>query len=460
MAARPAPRIDEEEAGGLGIPWGGWPIVRPVPAWRPWLLAVVYALALLPLTIAPRHSGNVLSRYMTIEAIVERGELAIERSPILARSGSPDVVKFGTHLYSDKPPVLSAIAAPVYGIVYLSGSRFCGGGYQFVVANLALTWCLVGLASAWTLLSIRRLFQAVPIPPWTSDLLALGFGFASQLLTYAVTFNNHSVAGALATAALATTVLERPGTGQVGSRWLAGFLAALAMVVDLPTGGLMLAGLGVIQLIRVGAIPWAYLGGSLPPLLIHAWLQSMVTGTPLPAEMYPEAFAYPGSYWASPEGIWKERGPRVWFLVEMLVGPQGWLTVTPALAFGLVGVAMTVVRREDPIRPLAVMVGGSVVILLGYYTWGVRRLDFGGASFGVRHLLAITPPVFVLGVIALARIRRWWASVLFLLLMGIGLAYAVAGVRDPWSRIDQRASGPVIHVLQKLVPYQTTGTRH
>ncbi len=88
-------------------------LVSPVHPARPWILGATYFVAVAVAALAPRHSGNVFSRYMTIESIVERGTLAIEDSPLLERSGSPDLVKFGSHLYSDKPPVLSALGALV-----------------------------------------------------------------------------------------------------------------------------------------------------------------------------------------------------------------------------------------------------------------------------------------------------------------------------------------------------------
>src|SRR4051812_26429787 len=89
---------------------------RPVRPFRPLLLGALYWASLAPLTLypAPRHSGNVWSRYMTVESIVERGTLAVDRSPLLRISGSPDLVRFGGHLYSDKPPVLSALSAAIY----------------------------------------------------------------------------------------------------------------------------------------------------------------------------------------------------------------------------------------------------------------------------------------------------------------------------------------------------------
>ncbi len=139
-----------------GVSRGDSPVVRRVHPARPWLLGVLFAAVPLPLTVAPKISGNVLSRYMTIEAIVERGGLAIERSPLLARSGSPDLVQFGPQYDSDKPPVLPALAAPIYALVYGAGVRFSGPPPQFVVANLVLVGGLVGFSSAWTLVGLTN----------------------------------------------------------------------------------------------------------------------------------------------------------------------------------------------------------------------------------------------------------------------------------------------------------------
>ena len=150
-------------------------MVRPVRGFRPWVLGLVYLVALLPLTFAPRHSGNVLSRYMTIEAIVERGTLAVERTPMIAlRIARPvDMVKFGDHYYSDKPPVLAVLASPIYAGMAVLGARFTGSQTQFILDNLAITCLTVGLASAMTLVWLRRLLQCVPIPPLAADLAEL-----------------------------------------------------------------------------------------------------------------------------------------------------------------------------------------------------------------------------------------------------------------------------------------------
>ncbi len=446
------------------LAFGAVPVVRPVKWFRPWLLGLVYFLALFPLTLNPfkdAKSGNVMSRYMTIEAIVEKGTIAVERTPMMKIARPVDIVRFGDHFYSDKPPVLAALATPIYGAMFMVGARFTGSEFQFTLDNLAIIWLTVGVASAMTLVWLRRIFQGVPIPPVVADLLTLGFGFGSQLLTYGVTFNNHSVAAALITGAMALTLLERTGGRAARDRFGVGLFTGFAAVIDLPAGCLMLAGLGLIQAVRVRSIPWAFVAGAVGPLLLHCWLQSLVTGTPLPVEMYPAAFDYPGSFWLTPDGTFQEYGPRFRFGLELLLGPPGWLTLTPVLAFGLVGLVLVLKRPGDPLRPMAALVAGSLVVLVVYYTFVVRRTDFAGQSFGTRHLLAITPAVYLFAVEALARLRSRLVPALFVLLMGVGFFYAYHGVKDPWARVEEREQvEPTLKVAQRFVIYPWSRTRH
>ena len=214
--------------------------------------------------------------------------------------------------------------------------------------------------------------------------------------------------------------------------------------MDLPIGGLTGAGVGLILLRRDRWAVGAFGAGLLGPVLLHAALQSQVTGTPLPAEMYPAAFEYPGSFWASPSGRWTEPGPRWRFGLDFVIGRQGWLTVCPALWLGLVGlVGALLARRGSPraaLRPVAVIVAGTLGVLIVYYTWGVRRTDFAGASWGVRHLL-------VAGLRGVAWSVGWGIIGLLTLVGGI---YAVEGAIDPWTRVENRMKAdPVLRAVQQ-----------
>ncbi len=427
---------------------------RPIHPARALVLGLVYWAALWPFTIAPRHSGNVWSRYMTVESLVERGTPAIERSPLLGPSGSPDVVKVGGHIYSDKPPVLSALAAVVYAPLSWSGWRFSGSPTQFVRVNLVLVAVVVGLTSALAVVAMRLLLQCVDLSRGVADLLALVLGFGSQLFSYAVTFNNHSVAAGLITSAFALIALERPDARRLRlRRGVAGLLAGLAATIDLPAGCASVLVLALWLGARTRRVPIVFLSMAALPLLLHAGLQLASTGSPLPVEMTPGAFDFEGSYWKTEAGRARETVPRWRWGVELLVGPQGWWTVTPLVAVGVVGMVRIVLRQGDPLRPLAAATGAVVFMLLGYYTWGVRRIDFAGLSFGTRHMLAVSPLCLVFSVAWLARWRRRGiAAAVFAVGLLVGGVYAWEGMLDPWSRIERRRDVALI-LLQRGVLY-------
>ena len=428
-------------------------VKRPIGRLRAALPAVAFAIVLGVLAYAPRHSGNVWSRYMTIESIVERGTLAIGDSPLLEASGSPDLALFREHFYSDKPPVLSALGALVYLPMERSGLRMAEMGASFLLVNLALVVSLVAMPSAVALYALRRMFQAIDIHRCAADLLTIGFGFGSMLYVYGVTFNNHSPAAGLLTAAFAGVLLG-PSSGRSGlvRSGLVGLMAGLAATIDLPAGGTLWLALLIWIAARSRRAALAFAIGSAPPALLHCGLQTLVTGTPLPVEFYPEALAFEGSYWATEEGRFVDEQPRIWFLIELLIGPQGWLTMTPALIFAPVGLAMAMIRRRDEVGAGAIVVSAASLVLLGFYSFGVRRTDFAGASYGTRHLLAISPLVFFYAGAALERLRAGAWRLIFAALMAIGIAYATMGMLRPWTRAERR-SEVVVLLLQRFVLY-------
>ncbi|MFO0956145.1 MAG: hypothetical protein U0800_01620 [Isosphaeraceae bacterium] len=435
------------------------PRARPIGWPRSLVPALIVWLALIPLSIKPRHSGNVWSRYMTIESIVERGTMAIDRSPLLGPSGSPDIVKWKGRTYSDKPPSLSALSSPVYLALFASGWKMAGSPHQFLRVNLVMVSSVIGLGTFLALVALRRMLQIVPVPKFGADLATLAAGFGTPLLTYGVTFNNHSVAAGLLTAAFAMVLLERPGQRRLPARRaVAGFSSGLAAAIDLPAGGVLIAGLGLWLIARAKRPPWAFAVAACIPLMSHAALQLASTGSPFPVEMTPDRFEYDNSYWNTEEGTFRETIPRWLWGVEMLVGPQGWLTITPVLALGLVGIGWIAARRGDPLRAPALVAGGMIGVRVLYYAFGVRRTDFSGLSYGTRHLLAVTPLAWFFAIAALGRWQfrgLWVASGIF---WAVGFIYAWHGMLDPWSRVERRTE-PALIFLQKAVLYPYTSYR-
>lgn len=431
----------------------------PISRLRAAIPALIFTAILTLLTTPPKMSGNVWSRYMTIEAIVERGTLCLEDSPYLLPSGSPDLAKFRGRLYSDKPPVLAALGASVYLPLQQSGYRMFdlrsprAFMESFQPVNRALVGILIAIPSGITLYSIRRMFQAIDLPRVFADFLSIGLSYGSLIFTYGVTFNNHSLAAGLITASFALTVLHQTADRmRIIRTVLVGLLASLAATIDLPAGGAFWLGLVIWVAVRSRRSLRAFLAGSAPMIILHCVLQSVVTGTPLPVEMYPEALAFEGSYWATEDGTNQETIPRIVFLVELLLGPQGWLTVTPVLFFLPIGLGAAILYRRDSLRGGAMLVLSVAFILLVYYSVLVRRTDYSGQSFGIRHLLPITPLVLFYAATALEILRAKVWRIAFVGLMFVGLLYSLSGVNNPWSRIENRKD-PSIRLVQRFVIY-------
>src|SRR5262245_41975636 len=102
------------------------------------LIAAGYLVVIALIAIRPQLCANVFSRYATAESLVNRGTLAIEKSPLFEAS-KPDVAKFGDHFYSDKAPVLSVMAAVVLWLLGLGGVQIGESSTDFFAAN----WVLV-----------------------------------------------------------------------------------------------------------------------------------------------------------------------------------------------------------------------------------------------------------------------------------------------------------------------------
>jgi hypothetical protein len=301
------------------------------------------------------------------------------------------------------------------------------------------------------------LFNQLRFSLIAGDALAFAFGYTSLLLPYAITFNNHVVAAGFITAALLLLVEAQEDS----SGWrmaAAGGCASLAAVTDLPAGSAFLFAFGLWLTMDSRRFPVAFVLGALPLVLIHCVSQSMVTGTPLPAEFYPQSFLYPGSYWASAEGTFHETGPRWQFGLEMMFGPQGWLTMTPVLVFGIIGLGVSLFGPRGPLRFAALSVIAASVVTLVFYIWLTRRTDFAGQSFGTRHLLAISPVLYLFAAATISRCRGRAVIVVFLGLTLIGAVYAWHGIADPWRRIEER-SDPALLALQRLTLYPTNGFR-
>ena len=381
---------------------------------RPWALAapIVVLLVCLPLLHPLRYpaawqmSDDEMSRYGTVQALVEQKTFSIDQTQFVATS---EKTRVGDTWYSDQPPVPGLLLAGPYWLLYKGGLSF---RHHPALVEYLLTLVAVTLpvaAAAGMLYRMGRLFELAR--PWRTG-MALAVVLGSGLVSYATVLNPYAPAAALLLLAVAILVqVSRAKVPLQSGAYLlsAGFFAALGAVIDPAAGvfALLLAGVPL-------TMPWRWSPriagvlmfgiGMLPPILLHVALSEPITGdwrlglTPLPA-MQPlhshhlpvvspvdQDDYLPANAPSTPQEVaaYLQRG------VAALAGEHGIFSHFPVLIFGALGLGI-VLRKHWPAstKALAIVTSlGTVVVLIHYIALPV---DWRWAMFGVRWYVLVLP---------------------------------------------------------------------
>src|SRR5437016_1677324 len=188
---------------------------------------------------------NQNSQFDLTRAIVERHTFAIDAYA----SNTGDISRAGGHVYSNKSPALSWIAAIPYAALHAMNG---GDTIEAIILNTyILTLICVALPGAlipWILYRHARKkgFSA----PWSAT-IALATGLATQLLPYSTIFMLHVPSGALL---LYAAISER--------RALAGFSAGRAAAMN------YLCAPALIVFALTGDRKSRFVAGAIPPLIL------------------------------------------------------------------------------------------------------------------------------------------------------------------------------------------------
>src|SRR5439155_5952343 len=197
---------------------------------------------------------NQNSQFDLTRAIVERHTFAIDDYA----SNTGDVSRAGGHVYSNKSPALSWIAAIPYAILFAINPS---DSIEAIILNTyiltALCVALAGALIPWMLYRYarRKGFSA----PWSAT-IALTAALATQLLPYSTIFMLHVPSGALLLFALTS---ER--------RVLGGFAAGLATAMNYLCAPALIV-LAVTRKIR-------FVAGAIAPLVLLAIYQKICFGS-------------------------------------------------------------------------------------------------------------------------------------------------------------------------------------
>jgi hypothetical protein len=369
----------------------------------------------------PFLSANDRSRWLTIRSLVEHGTYRIDEITREPNWDSIDVVKhdghgraapgpFEGHLYSSKPPLLSTILAGEYWLIYratgysLKEEPYLVGRFMLATINIP---CLVVI---WLL--VARHVERYGRTDWGRIFVVAAAVFGTLQTSFATALNNHLIGAVSAMIAFDAVVrIACEGDVRILRFVQAGLFAAFTAANELPA-------LSLFAAFAVGLLwkqPWRTLVGFAPAA---ALVGAAALGTNYAAhETIVPAYAHRkpampdndwydfqyvdrngkvrDSYWSAitdRSSVDKGEPSRAKYALHALIGHHGIFSLTPVFIFSFVGLGMTVCRRDDPLRPIALALAiVSLVCIAFYLTRGEIDRNYGGTSAAFRWALWFAP---------------------------------------------------------------------
>ena len=350
---------------------------------------------------------NQNSQFDLTRAIVERHTFAIDAYA----SNTGDVSRAGGHIYSNKSPALSWIAAIPYAILYPTNHS---GSIEAVILNTyLLTVLCVALPGAlipWMLYLYARKngFSA----PWSAT-IALTSALATQLLPYSTIFMLHVPSGALLLFALTS---ER--------RALGGFAAGLATAMNY----LCAPAIVILAIAR----KTRFVAGAIAPLLLLAIYQKICFGSFLTLSLAHEdqRFLTKGAAF----GIF--RLPTLDAIFGISVSSyRGLFYFAPVLIMAIGGAILWYRGREKGLWEIVLIFAIFFVINSSFNGWE------GGFGIGARYLVPAIPLLALL----MLRCRGWLRPML------VALAAVSVAINFAAAAVDPQPSGSIPRPLTQYI---------
>ncbi len=328
---------------------------------------------------------NERSRLYLAVAMVDQHTLNIDLSS--ARFGRIlDTASHAGHLYSDKAPGSSFLAAGVYGAVRLFTDPADWKVEELILLMRRALMIPIGLLGFFAL---RRLLRRTGVvAPWV-DLVSLGWMLGSSAFHYSTAFYGHQIVGVALIGALALVL--RAEEAIVRSRFSPALVAAAAGACAGVAGlteyqaGIPAALLALYVLFGpLGRRPLGALGfalGALPFLVLLGWYNTHAFGGPL--ELSYQHLTNKTLASIHDQGIGGVTVPH-WasFYGGILSLHRGLVATSPMFLFAIPGV-VALWRRER--RRLAVLVGATSLYFVLFIS--SSNMWVAGWGFGPRLLV-------------------------------------------------------------------------
>ncbi|HYE88206.1 MAG TPA: hypothetical protein VEA16_17710 [Vicinamibacterales bacterium] len=381
------------------------------------------------------------SRLGTIESIVERGTYRLDDSTFI---NTIDKVRRDGHYYSHQPPLLSALEAPVYWALHLSGARFHNRG-RFLM-TWAFTLLTNGLALSLTVLVFANILTMAGVPPPLREALALLLPMGTWLLPYGLVANNHGISGLLVTVLIWLLLkIEWQGATPVRALAIGNVLGLLAAIEILPLVSFVPVAAVELFLRRDfgGRLRVLFISGLAAPLVAHAALNIPITGDVIPAGFHTEMFRFEGSGFeeSSLTGTLKHDSIAALasYAWQSLFAGKGFFVFAPLCFLGaLSGVLGWRWWRSRAVGTHAVLM---ISLAISLAVSLLMTNNFGGGSVGFRHAAYLSPAFAVLVLPWIAReATRRRRNVVTIVAGASVLLLFVYAAREPWSPLTVSAA--------------------
>jgi hypothetical protein len=368
---------------------------------------------------------NQNSQFDLTRAIVERTTFAIDSY----QGNTGDISRHDDHVYSNKSPGLSVVAAVPYAVLYAIERHYGVDVNDAMVLGFNCYLCTVvtvGLFGAWIpaliYLAARRRGAS---PPW-SVAVALTMALATQLLPYGTLFMLHVPSAAL-------MLYARAGRRDAA----AGFCAGAATVMNYLCAPAIIA--SVFLRGRRGGPVFAI--AALPPLLFLAIYQHLCFGslsTISIAKEDPRFLTHGAAL-----GVFGK--PSMEALYGITFSPyRGLFYFAPVLLMAIIGLVASL-TQPGRLGEVAAIVFVSAV----FFAFNVSFNGWeGGFGIGARYLVPIIP---LLGI--LINGLRGWTRLIFAPLAVLSLLINFAA-----TAVDPQPSGTIPRPLtQYILPLLVNG---
>jgi hypothetical protein len=436
----------------------------------------------------PTFGSNDRSRWATVRALVDgdpkmnqpRGTYIIGyRDPqtkrdqgIIFEPGWESVDKVlhpeKLEFISSKPPLLSTLMAGLYWLLQLiTGWTLEKNPFPVVrVLLLLVNW----LPLLLYLFLFARLAERFGKTDWGRLFVIACACFATFVTTFAITFNNHSIATYCILFALYPTLRildseQRSLSPAWGWFLLAGFFAGLAACSELPAASFALALLVILLRWSPKKTLVFFLPAALVPLA--AFILTNVAAVGQLRLAYSEFggpwYEYEGSHWRYTPGEVKNGIDWAWtkesrwqYAFHVLFGHHGLFSLTPILLLAVCGMIRFTFadirywifpkrRQESPPGSenpeadnarlqslLAVLTLVLSIVVVAFYL-NQYRPNYGGWTCGLRWLMWLSP-VWLLCMLPVADHLAGckWGRLLAYLMLGVSVFSANFAASNPW----------------------------